>query len=590
MLAPVVVVICRRKSARLLALVGGLITSLACLFMSFSRLHQQLAVSMMVVLPLGSGLSLTTAVVMLGRYFRKRRECAEMLALCGSGVGMAVVSVFQAQVFSTLSWMRAMQALSGLMVPTLLAGAVYRSPTIYHPRRKVILHLKSLAKTKKQRKEFENKPPYFDFSPLRMRAMHVLLTSTAVINVGTYVPFVLLPNKATGDKITKPSYNLLMVFLGVAFAFGCLLFGLIVVRSSVSCMISRQYLVQLTSLGCGVSTLLFSLAHHFDGYALYVWVYGLCCGGYTYSIRMYTYEQVTVKLAERTAGYMTFVQGLPVLFGVPLARWLDEAGGSTDNRFGFVFAGVCMLLGGAILLLMPWAGKHKSNWEVIKTAHLKATGSSPDDVILFDMNVSDHTNSGLAKQNHLAVRLSNVANHKMALTQLADRAATWRANPSCCSENDPWSAIETMSPMSATDKVTEFLVHSQNMLQNFSRMHSIQLPNVRLEINNQYTLDPELAPFGDRIKDLTLQATVCRNSPHKPAVRCRADGTGSDVTSESRVADETAAHAEPPEAETGVDHPEHSRADADCTPLANHTCALIQSRDVDVPREKTTTV
>ena len=94
--------------------------------------------------------------------------------------------------FSTLSWMRAMQALSGLMVPTLLAGAVYRSPTIYHPRRKVILHLKSLAKTKKQRKEFENKPPYFDFSPLRMRAMHVLLTSTAVINVGTYVPFVLL--------------------------------------------------------------------------------------------------------------------------------------------------------------------------------------------------------------------------------------------------------------------------------------------------------------------------------------------------------------------------------------------------------------
>ena len=111
-----------------------------------------------------------------------------------------------------------------------------------------------------------------------------------------------------------------MVFLGVAFAFGCLTFGLVVVRSSVRCMISRQYLVQLTSLGCGVSTLLFSLAHHFDGYALYAWVYGLCCGGYTYSLRMYTYEQVTIKLAERTAGYVTFVQGLPVLFGVPLAR------------------------------------------------------------------------------------------------------------------------------------------------------------------------------------------------------------------------------------------------------------------------------
>ena len=85
-----------------------------------------------------------------------------------------------------------MQAVAGLMVPTLLAGAVLRSPTIYHPRRKVILHLKTLNKTKKQRQDFENKPPYFDFSPLGMRSVQVLLISTFVTNMGAHVPFLLL--------------------------------------------------------------------------------------------------------------------------------------------------------------------------------------------------------------------------------------------------------------------------------------------------------------------------------------------------------------------------------------------------------------
>ena len=137
------------------------------------------------------------------------------------------------------------------------------------------------------------------------------------------VLFILQPGAAEFDEIPEPSYNLIMVFLGVAFAFGCLVFGLIVVRSNVRCMISRQYLVQLTSVGCGAVTLLFSLAHHFDGYALYVWAYGLCYGGYVYTVRMYMYELVTIKLSERTAVYVMFVQGLPAIFSIPFARKLS---------------------------------------------------------------------------------------------------------------------------------------------------------------------------------------------------------------------------------------------------------------------------
>ena len=48
--------------------------------------------------------------------------------------------------------------------------------------------------------------------------------------------------------------------------------------------------------------------------------------------------------------------------------------------------------------------------------------------------------------------------------------------------NDHWSEIENMSPMSASDKVTDFLLQSQVMLQNYSQLQRLEMPDVRLEI------------------------------------------------------------------------------------------------------------
>ncbi len=94
LLCSLVVAVCRRKSTRLLAIVGGLVSALGCLFLSFSVELHQLFISYMVMLSLGTGMTFSTAGIITGRYFQKRRECAEMLILSGSGVGMAVLSVF----------------------------------------------------------------------------------------------------------------------------------------------------------------------------------------------------------------------------------------------------------------------------------------------------------------------------------------------------------------------------------------------------------------------------------------------------------------------------------------------------------------
>ena len=82
--------------------------------------------------------------------------------------------------------------MAGVMLPTIVAGTLYRSTSLYHPRRRAILHIKNMRKSKKQQKEFENRPPYLDFSPLRMRAVQYLLFTTLILTLGIYAPFIIL--------------------------------------------------------------------------------------------------------------------------------------------------------------------------------------------------------------------------------------------------------------------------------------------------------------------------------------------------------------------------------------------------------------
>ncbi len=95
-------------------------------------------------------------------------------------------------IFRDIAWLRGMQAVTGLLLPTVVAGCLYRSANLYHPRRRAILHLKSLKKTKKQQREFEDKPPYLDFGPLRMRSLQVLMAATFIFSLGGYTPFILV--------------------------------------------------------------------------------------------------------------------------------------------------------------------------------------------------------------------------------------------------------------------------------------------------------------------------------------------------------------------------------------------------------------
>ena len=201
--------------------------------------------------------------------------------------------------------------------------------------------------------------------------------------------------------------------------------------------------------------------------------------------------------------------------------------GPLGPRTGFILCGACLMLGSLFLFFMPYACKHRSNHEVIQRAHFNSK-SYEDEHMLYGMEISGDADS-LKHNNisfmypyiHPSFKHRPLPPHPDLSSKCSARGLS-RGQLGLITEEDCWSDLDGMSPMSPTDKVTEFLVHSQTMLQNYSQLHRIDLPAVRLEINNEYSSGGSASDYAHvnhletvNIKELKLEATLFHRSPKK---------------------------------------------------------------------------
>jgi len=172
---------------------GGLITALGCLFTSFASQFHQLFFSYGMMIGIGVAMTRDPATLMIGQYFKRKREFVEIILVSGSGLGIATMSVFIRMAISSIGWRLGLQAVTGVVFITFLLGTFYRSASLYHPQRRAILHLKSQKRKIKNKDKEKNKvqddaPPFFDFTTLRSRTVQLLLGSIAIASVGMNTP------------------------------------------------------------------------------------------------------------------------------------------------------------------------------------------------------------------------------------------------------------------------------------------------------------------------------------------------------------------------------------------------------------------
>ncbi|XP_055946237.1 monocarboxylate transporter 12-like [Argiope bruennichi] len=371
LLTPVVVSLGRRKSPRLLAILGGLVCALGCLFTSFASQLHQLHFSCGVVLGAGLGLTRSTATLMVGQYFKKRRELVEVFVVCGSGTGTALVPLLVAHAISTLGWRLGLQAITGLVSLTFLLGIFYRPASLYHPQRRAILHLKGLQKRSKAKDKGaqKEKPPFFDLTVLRSRTVQILIAGSAFSAVGIHVPFFLLMYQGHEEGLPSGSLLRLQAYMGLASVVGSAAFGFIVVKNSLQCFIARQYLSQASLFMMAGSLLAFVSLQGYSGFVLFTLVYGFFHGGYMYTLKMFVFEKVRARNFARAWGFVLGSQAIPLLIGVPLTGYLTKTRG---ERMGLYFACACIFMGGLLLFFIDL---HKRN---VKRQKSNAIGSGSD--------------------------------------------------------------------------------------------------------------------------------------------------------------------------------------------------------------------
>ncbi|XP_065339096.1 monocarboxylate transporter 10-like isoform X1 [Cloeon dipterum] len=363
--SPVTISFCRRKSTRVTAVLGGLVTALGCLFTSFATQFHQLFFSYGAVIGVGVGMTRDTSTLMVAQYFKRKRELVEIFIVAGSGLGLAIMSAFIKGAIGSIGWRLGLQAVTVTVFLTFFLGTFYRSASLYHPQRRAILHLKNQKRKIKDKNKADDRPPFFDLTTLRSKTVRILLASTAISAMGMSTPIFYMAHQAEKEGLGDATVSL-QAYLGLAWALGCGAFGMLVVRNSAECRIARQYLCQACTFVCGIAILALTAVQGYRGYLLFVWVYGIFCGGYHYSLKMYTYERVRARNFARTWGFVQCSQALPIAFGVPITGYINEGYG---GKAGYYFSSTCVLIGSAALSLID---VHRRR--VAKHKHTAANG------------------------------------------------------------------------------------------------------------------------------------------------------------------------------------------------------------------------
>merc|ERR1719483_2019140 len=173
-MSPIITCVCREHSIRLVAIVGGLTMNLAFLFASFGHQLHQVLISYGILFPLGCCAVREASSLMVGQYFKAKREFVEMFILSGTGIGVIVFSILFNQSIRSLKWRLGLQAMQGLIILAFFLGLFFRSASLYHPQRDAISHIKHQKEKvngikTKEKLELKKTMSVLDFSFIKKR-------------------------------------------------------------------------------------------------------------------------------------------------------------------------------------------------------------------------------------------------------------------------------------------------------------------------------------------------------------------------------------------------------------------------------------
>ncbi|XP_026510406.1 monocarboxylate transporter 4 [Terrapene carolina triunguis] len=317
-------------------LVGGLFASLGMVTASFCTSIIQLYLTAGVITGLGLALNFQPSLIMLNRYFDKRRPLANGLAAAGSPVFLCTLSPLGQILQHEYGWRGGFLILGGMLLNCCVCGALMRP---LEPPKK--------SEAAKELTEKKTKKKLLDFSVFKDVGFLVYTVAASIMVLGLFVPpvFVVSYAKDLGYPDTKSAF--LLSILGFVDIFARPICGVVAGLKWVRprCV----YLFSFAMIFNGFTDLMGSMSTNYGGLAVFCIFFGISygmVGALQFEVLM---AIVGTQKFSSAIGLVLLAEALAVLIGPPSAGKLLDATGR--YMFVFIIAGVEVVTSALVMAL-----------------------------------------------------------------------------------------------------------------------------------------------------------------------------------------------------------------------------------------------
>ncbi|XP_072539239.1 monocarboxylate transporter 1-like [Salminus brasiliensis] len=339
---PISSILVKRYGCRPVMILGGCLSGAGLIAASFCNTVEALYFYVGVVGGLGLAFNLNPALIMISKYFYKRRPIANGIAMAGTPVFLASLAPMNSWFYDQFGLRGSFLILGGILLNCCVAGSLMRP---IGPKPKPAMEEPTASAEKKTVMEVINS--FIDLSLFKHRGFLLYLLGNVIMFAGLFTPLVFLSNYAkTRDIPNDKAASLLSVLAMVD----------MVARPSMGTVANTkwvrprvQYFFAAAVLFNGVCHLLAPLSVDYSSFVIYSAFFGFGFGWLSSVLFETLMDLVGAERFSSAVGLVTILECVPVLLSPPLLGKFNDI--YRGYEYTYISCGIILLVASLFLFV-----------------------------------------------------------------------------------------------------------------------------------------------------------------------------------------------------------------------------------------------
>ncbi|XP_066521239.1 monocarboxylate transporter 1-like isoform X2 [Hoplias malabaricus] len=366
-IGPISSILVKKYGSRTVMIIGGSLSGVGLIAASFCNTVEALYIFVGVIGGLGLSFNLNPALIMISRYFYKRRPFANGIAMAGTPVFLAALAPMNSWFYDQYGLRGSFLILGGLLLNCCVAGSLMRP---IGPTPKPAVKDSNTSAERKTMMEVINS--FIDLSLFKHRGFLLYLTGNIVMFCGLFTPLVFLSNFAKSKGIPNDKAASLLSVLAIVDMVARPSMGTVANTKLVRPKI--QHFFAASVLFNGVCHLLAPLSMDYFEFVIYSAFLGFGFGWLSSVLFETLMDLVGAERFSSAVGLVTILECVPVLLSPPLLGKFNDI--YQDYKYTYISCGIILLIASMFLFVgmgINYRLLDKEAKEEVKRAQLKET-------------------------------------------------------------------------------------------------------------------------------------------------------------------------------------------------------------------------